>query len=96
MAGAAQVEFISPTCAVLDAGLTVSIHHDAPVTFPNSMRAFDSAMSRTTRSGHLLGHDQRLTPMEALKAMTIWLAYQHFKEATKGSIAPANRPNSSC
>jgi hypothetical protein len=50
------------------------------------MRVFDSAVNRTTRSGHLLGPGQRLTPMEALQAMTIWPAFQHFEEATKGSI----------
>ena len=88
VAGPERAEFISPTRAVLDAGMKLSIHHDAPVTFPNSMRVFDSAVNRTTRSGHVLGPGQRLTPMEALKAMTIWPAYQHFEEATKGSLEP--------
>ncbi|MFZ4110737.1 MAG: amidohydrolase, partial [Polymorphobacter sp.] len=88
VAGPVRAEFISPTRAVRDAGMMLSIHHDAPVTFPNAMRVFDSAVNRTTRSGHVLGPDQRLTPMEALQAMTIWPAYQHFEEATKGSIEP--------
>ena len=86
VAGPVRAEFISPTRAVLDAGMKLSIHHDAPVTFPNAMRVFDSAVNRTTRSGHVLGPGQRLTPMEALHAMTIWPAYQHFEEANKGSI----------
>jgi predicted amidohydrolase YtcJ len=86
VAGPARAEFISPTNAVLKAGMKVSIHHDAPVTFPNSMRVLDSAVNRTTRTGHVLGPDQRLSPSDALKAMTIWPAYQHFEEATKGSI----------
>jgi predicted amidohydrolase YtcJ len=34
----------------------------------------------------VLGPDQRLAPMVALKAMTIWPAFQHFEENTKGSI----------
>jgi hypothetical protein len=33
-----------------------------------------------------MGADERLTPLEALKAITIWGAYQHFEESTKGSI----------
>ena len=86
VAGPVRAEFISPTRAVRDAGMMLSIHHDAPVTFPNSMRVFDSAVNRTTRSGHVLGPDQRLTALEALQAMTIWPAYQHFEEASKGSI----------
>jgi predicted amidohydrolase YtcJ len=88
VAGPERAEFISPTRAARDAGMKLSIHHDAPVTFPNSMRVFDSAVNRTTRSGRVLGPGQRLTPMEALQAMTIWPAYQHFEEATKGSIEP--------
>ena len=54
--------------------------------FPNSMRVWDSAVNRTTRTGYILGPDQRLSPMVALKAMTIWPAFQHFEDATKGSI----------
>lgn len=86
VAGPKRAEFISPTGAVLKSGMKVSIHHDAPVTFPNSMRVLDSAVNRTTRSGHVLGPDQRLSPLDALKAMTIWPAYQHFEDKTKGSI----------
>ena len=39
-----------------------------------------------TRADVVLGPGERLTPMEALHAMTIWPAYQHFEEANKGSI----------
>jgi predicted amidohydrolase YtcJ len=87
VAGPARAEFISPTGSVLKAGMKFSIHHDAPVTFPNSMRVYESAVNRTTRTGHVLGPDQRISPMSALKAMTIWPAYQHFEEASKGSIS---------
>ncbi|AZP10699.1 amidohydrolase [Undibacterium parvum] len=86
VAGAKRAEFISPTGAVLARGMKFSIHSDAPVTFPNSMRLLDSAVNRTTRSGYVLGADQRVEPLVALKAMTLWPAYQHFEEASKGSI----------
>jgi len=86
VAGPQRAEFISPTGAVLAAGMKFSIHSDAPVTFPNSMRVLDSAVNRTTRTGYVLGPDQRIEPLVALKAMTIWPAYQHFEDATKGSI----------
>ena len=86
VAGPVRAEFISPTGAVLKAGMKTSIHHDAPVTFPNSMRVFDSAVNRTTRTGYVLGSDQRLTPEVALKAMTLWPAFQHFEDHHKGSI----------
>lgn len=86
VAGPERAEFISPTGAVLDAGMKFTIHSDAPVTFPNSMRLLDSAVNRTTRSGYVLGPAQRLDPLVALKAMTLWPAYQHFEESSKGSI----------
>jgi len=76
----------SPTGWLLAEGMRFSIHHDAPVTYPNSMRVLDSAVNRTTRTGQVLGAEHRLDPLVALKAMTIWPAYQHFEENTKGSI----------
>jgi predicted amidohydrolase YtcJ len=45
-----------------------------------------SAVNRRTRTDFVLGADQVLTPLEALKAQTIWSAYQHFEEDQKGSI----------
>jgi hypothetical protein len=38
------------------------------------MRVLDSAVNPTTRSGFVLGPDQRLDPLVALKAMTLWPA----------------------
>ncbi|HPU16145.1 MAG TPA: amidohydrolase, partial [Polymorphobacter sp.] len=84
--GPVRAEFISPTGAVLAAGMKFSIHHDAPVTFPNSMRVFDSAVNRTTRTSYVLGPGQRISPAVALKAMTLWPAWQHFEADHKGSI----------
>lgn len=86
VAGPERAENISPTGWLIDRGVKFSIHSDAPVTFPNSMRILDSAVNRTTRSGAVLGKAQRLRPMDALKAMTIWPAYQHFEESSKGSL----------
>ena len=86
VAGPERAENISPTGWLIDRGVKFSIHSDAPVTFPDSMRILDSAVNRTTRSGAVLGKAQRLRPMDALKAMTIWPAYQHFEESSKGSL----------
>lgn len=77
---------ISPTRSVLNRGMKVTIHTDSPVVLPHATRTIWSAVNRRTRSNFLLGEDQRLTPLEALKALTIWSAYQHFEEDSKGSI----------
>lgn len=77
---------MSPTRSALNRGMKVSIHTDSPVVLPHATRTMWSAVNRRTRSNFLLGEDQRLTPLEALKALTIWAAYQHFEDDQKGSI----------
>lgn len=86
VAGPELAKFISPTGTLYRAGIKFSIHSDAPVTFPNAMRILHSATNRVTRSGVILGPEERLDALTALKAMTIWPAYQHFEENSKGSI----------
>ena len=54
--------------------------------FPDSMRVLDATVTRRSRSGDMIGPDQRVDVMTALKAMTIWPAYQSFEEDQKGSI----------
>ncbi|WP_338519259.1 amidohydrolase [Alteromonas gracilis] len=77
---------ISPVRTALNKGLKVTIHTDAPVALPNLMRVVWTAVNRTSRSGKIIGEAERLTPYEALQAITIWSAYQHFEEETKGTI----------
>ncbi len=86
VAGPERAENISPTGWLMERDIKFSIHSDAPVTFPNAMRILDSAVNRVTRTGDILGETHRLRPMDALKAMTIWPAYQHFEEDSKGSL----------
>lgn len=78
--------FISPTRAALDKKMNITIHTDAPVALPNLMRVIWTATTRVSRSGKIIGADQRLTVYEALKCITDWSAYQHFEEETKGTL----------
>ena len=84
--GPVLAENISPTGWCLKRGMKFTTHHDAPVAFPNSMRVLDATVTRRTRSGDILGPQHRVDVMTALKAMTLWPAWQHFEEKTKGSI----------
>jgi predicted amidohydrolase YtcJ len=80
---------ISPTGWVRERGMMFSSHHDAPVAFPDSMRVLDATVTRVARgSGKIIGPDQRVDVITGLKAMTIWPAWQHFEEKSKGSIEP--------
>ncbi len=78
---------ISPTGWSRKRGMIFSSHHDAPVAFPDSMRVLDATVTRRARgSGRIVGPEQRVDVITALKAMTIWPAYHHFEEKTKGSL----------
>jgi len=78
---------ISPTGWAKKRGMIFSSHHDAPVAFPDSMRVLDATVTRRARgSGRIVGPEQRVDVITALKAMTIWPAYHHFEEKTKGSL----------
>jgi len=77
---------ISPTGWYLRRGSMFSSHTDAPVAFPDTLRVLSATVPRRPRSGGILGPDQRVSVEGALKAMTLWPAYQHFEEKTKGSI----------
>jgi hypothetical protein len=80
---------ISPTGWARKRGMIFSSHHDAPVAFPDSMRVLDATVTRRARgSGRIVGPEQRVDVITALKAMTIWPAYHHFEEKTKGSLEP--------
>jgi len=84
--GPVNADNIPPTGWVRERGMMFGSHHDAPVAFPDSMRILSATVTRRTRSGDILGPDQRVDVMTALKAMTIWPAWQQFEEDDKGSI----------
>ncbi|MDH5033612.1 amidohydrolase [Chryseobacterium cucumeris] len=86
--GPERASFISPANSALKAGIIFTIHHDAPVTPPDLITAVYAAVNRKTRSGMILGPNERITTMEALKAITINGAYQLQEENRKGSIKP--------
>lgn len=84
--GPEAAQRISPTRSALDRVPVITSHTDAPVALPNLMQILWSTVNRVSRSGKVMGPDERLTPLEALKCITIWGAYQHFEEDRKGSL----------
>ena len=85
--GLQRAQNISPTGSALRKGILFTEHHDAPVIPPNSMMTLDTTVNRVTRSGVVLGADQRVSPYLALKSMTSWAAYQYFEEDSKGTLS---------
>ena len=77
---------ISPTKSTLNRKMPFSVHNDAPVVPPDMIRLLWSTTNRKTRSGKVLGEEQKISAYSALEAMTINAAFQHFEDDIKGSI----------
>ena len=84
--GRAAANFISPMKAAKEAGIITSNHSDFNVTPLNPFFIMWSAMARETRSGVILGEDQRVDAYTAMQALTTGPAYQFFEENRKGMI----------
>jgi predicted amidohydrolase YtcJ len=77
---------ISPIKSAVKMGMMPTSHTDAPVALPNLLMVMWATVNRVSRTGVVIGPDERLTPYEALQAITIWGAHQHFEEKSKGSL----------
>ena len=77
---------ISPMRSILDAGMIATSHTDAPVALPNLMQVAWATVNRTSRSGKVIGPNERVTPYEAMEMITIWGADQFQEGDKKGSI----------
>ena len=73
--GETRAAFISPMAAAMDAGLKATNHTDFNVTPLNPFFVLWTSMARTTRSGHVLGLDQRIDAYRGL-IMQIRLAFE--------------------
>ena len=86
-----RASFISPLKETLNQGIPFTVHNDSPIVPPDIMRLVSISVNRLTRSGYILGPDQRISVKEALHAVTLGAAYQYFEENEKGSIAVGKR-----
>ena len=78
---------ISPVKDAMDYGMKFTFHQDTPVVPPNMMHTISCAVNRISRGGTVLGENERIPVLEALKAVTVYGAYQYHEEQTKGTIA---------
>ena len=85
--GKEQASFISPLKSAMAAGTMPTNHTDAFVVPVDQMIVIWTAVNRPTRSGAVLGPDERISAYDALKTITVNAAYQYREEASKGSIS---------
>lgn len=79
---------ISPLRSSIDRGIRFTVHDDTPVTPVDPLQLMWVSVNRLTRSDRVLGPEERVSPLEAMRAMTLDAAWQNFEEDTKGSIEP--------
>ncbi len=79
---------ISPLASSLKEGLIFTLHSDLPVTPVDPLFSIHTAVNRITREGKVLGAEECISPLEALKTYTTHAAYCSFEEDIKGSIEP--------
>ena len=89
--GREQAAYISPMRDAIDKGLVPTNHTDFVVAPLDQMFMMWSAVNRLSRGGQMIGADQRVAPLEALKAMTINVAHQYGEQASKGSLEVGKR-----
>ena len=86
--GPERASRISPVRSTIARGMRYTLHNDSPVVPSDCRMLLWSAVNRETRSGKVLGEDQRVSALDALRGITIDAAYQHFEDDIKGSIEP--------
>lgn len=83
---------MDPMRSALDRGLVITAHCDSPIVPADPLLSIWVSVNRLTSSGQVLGPDQRISVLEALRAHTFNPAWQNFQENAKGSIEPASWP----
>jgi predicted amidohydrolase YtcJ len=69
-------------------GIPYTFSHDAPVSpQPWVLALVDAGVNRRTPSGLVIGPQERVTPYQALKAVTAHAAWQIKEERSKGTLA---------
>ena len=84
--GPERARRIDPLSRSLKEGLIFTLHSDLPVTQVDPLFSMHCAVNRITRQGEVLGPEERISPLAALKAYTSYAASCSFEEDLKGSI----------
>ncbi len=84
--GPERAHAISPIRSAIQNGILYTLHQDTPVIRPDMMETVWCACNRVTKSGVVLGEEERVSVYDALRGVTSNAAYQYFEEEQKGSI----------
>ena len=77
---------LNPLKTARDMGIRYSIHLDTPVVPMDPLLLVWSAINRRSYEGNVIGQDEKISALEALRAVTIDAAWQIFQEDSRGSL----------
>ncbi|MCR9104849.1 MAG: amidohydrolase [Gammaproteobacteria bacterium] len=86
--GPQRAATISPAAWALQYGVRFTSHLDTPVVPMEPLQAVWSQVHRITYGGDVLGPQQSIGVMQALRSVTIDAAWQIFQEDNRGSLEP--------
>ena len=86
--GKDRAYFLSPMKSASELGIHFTNHSDFIVTPLDPLFTVWTAVNRLSRSGQVIGPQERVTPRQALKAITLDGAWQYGEEDSKGSVSP--------
>jgi predicted amidohydrolase YtcJ len=89
--GVAMARRLFPAASMLDAGINLALHSDAPILPAAPLYAVEVAAGRHTASGQTLGPDEGIPTWRALEAVTIGAARHLGLEDELGSIEVGKR-----
>ena len=89
--GMERARLISPAGTACRLGIPFTLHQDSPVLKPDVLESVRCAVMRVTRKGVELEKEERIPMIEALKAVTVYAAYQYGEEKEKGTIEEGKR-----
>jgi predicted amidohydrolase YtcJ len=84
--GPERADRMNPAKSALDKGIRFTIHVDTPITPMRPLLLAWSAVNRLSTAGNVIGESERISPIQALRAVTIDAAWQIFQEEKIGSI----------
>ena len=89
--GPARARKLDAAATALRLGVPFSMHSDAPVTPVDPLFTMWCAVNRLTSAGTVLGPSERITSLQALRAMTIDSAWMLHLDREMGSIESGKR-----
>ena len=84
--GPSRAELLDACATALRAGVPLAIHSDTPVTPVDPLFTMGCAVNRLTAENRVLGAAERISPEQALHAVTLGPAYTLHMDHTIGSI----------